>query len=319
MSNTNEQRPYYLRDPNEGVADSTGHETITHIGVIAYGEGKTGKTLFSATFPRTIHLSFDRGELTLTARKIDAKRLTFYYGKKTYQYIISFLNDARDGTGPFASGGVKTPDGILDYSDRATVVIDTGTELARFLTYEIMAIEGLNLRGRGFVKYAPETAPPEREHYGLLLSRMGEIGRKLRDLKARMHWVMICHDMYSEEDNKGYPDVLGGTKKNLKAWPDEFYYFQKERVGPSSYQYIANTQGIGPYDAASRFGRTARLVNPSFSLILDEWEKAYPGITKDIVDRGTYSIGVNGENVTPKPQTPSAAVSGGTPPATPKL
>lgn len=278
-------KPYYLRDASEG-GEGVSEKHSDKFSLLVYGEFGTGKTVSAYSFPKPLGISLDKGESTVRSWGLDVPPpQRFFYGKPIFRNLIALINDARDGTGPWFGPGGK-------YADRETLIIDTGTELSDFLTYELMKLETHKDKGGNPMNWAPEDNPPAWDHYALLTSRMEAIGRALRDLKeTRMNVVMTCLGQIEVDKAgspiAGYPMLTGKTRSKIAAWFDEVYWMTKEKVGVSGAKFIAYPYDIGLWKCKSRFGFTKPIENLTY---------------KTIIDMAMSS----------KPQTPGAAAAGGT-------
>lgn len=283
-----ERKPYYLRDATEGGVGVNDVKS-KYFSTLLYGEFGTGKTVAAYSWPKPLGISLDKGEASLEKWNIDAPYERFFYRKPLYAYLMAILSDAREGVGAWFGPGGK-------YADRETLVIDTGTELSDFFTYEIMKLEAHKDKGGAIIQWAPEDNPPSWDHYALLTSRMEAIGRALRDLKeTRMNVVMTCLSQIEVDKagtpTGGFPMLTGKTRSKIAAWFDEVYYMAKEKEGVSGAKYFAYPYDTGLYKCKTRFGLTKPIQNLSYGTLM-----------KLVAES--------------KPQTPTVAVSGGTPPRT---
>ena len=259
-----EKKPYYLRDATEGGGEAPAKSEF--FSALLYGKFGTGKTVAAYSWPAPLGISLDKGESTLEKWNIDAPYERFFYRKTLYRELIDILTDARERKGPWFG-----PDG--KYADRRTLVIDTGTELSDFLTYELMKLEAHKDKGGNVIQWAPEDNPPSWDHYALLTSRMEAVGRAIRDLKeTQMHVVMTCLEQ-AEVDKSGntvaiYPMLTGKTREKIAAWFDEVYVMTKEKEGVAGSKFVAYPYDFGLYKCKSRFGFTAPIKDLTYEKIV---------------------------------------------------
>jgi hypothetical protein len=295
--------PYYLRKQGESKrTGTTGNEVFS---MIVYGPFGVGKTVLMYSWPRPLGLSFDKGENSVGQWNIDEPYETFIYGQPTFRRILALMNDMRLRQGPWFGPGGK-------YEDRKTLIIETISELTEYVLYELMALEDhFDFKGQKIPRRSPSDERPTNEQWGILSSRMEDIGRAIRDLKDSGIYVAISAlertdvNFRTQEPTQTVPMLTGKSGEKIMAWVDEVWKMAREPESIGKSRFVIYPYDMGLWKTKSRYKawQTKPLLNPTFNSIRQRFIEL-------------NAIKVAEEEATSEPQIPSVAVSGGTPPAT---
>lgn len=224
---------------------------------LVYGPMGSGKTRFSLTWPKPFVIDIDHGLLTGRTQRVPS--VTLYPPKdrrdrtKVYQTVVDILVDARDKSGPFASG--------QPLADRETIVLDGYTALADALMKEILVNSG-----RDFLR-----EKPEYDQWNALAMQLDSITQ----LSAMLpfNFVATCGNKLDKDEYTGgwigLPDIIGGFRNDIGYRFDEVYYFEPRRArgndaANGTLAYEMHTAKHRIFDAKSRLDLPSTIVNPTY-------------------------------------------------------
>lgn len=228
---------------------------------LVYGPMGSGKTRFSLTWPSPFVIDVDHGLLTGRTQRVPS--IPVYPPKdrkdkaKVYQTVMDILVDARDRSGPFATGEAL--------SNCETIVLDGYTALADALMKEILLADG-----RDFTREKPEF-----DHWNSLAARLDNITQL--SAMIPMNFVATCGNKLDKDEYTGgwvgLPDIIGGFRNDVGFRFDEVYYFEPRRgkasdgVGKDDLVYEAHTAKYRIFDAKSRLGLPSTIVSPTYEKV----------------------------------------------------
>jgi hypothetical protein len=216
---------------------------LTNLKVLIWGEAKSGKTTFAATFPRPFFFDMDNGMLTLAGKDIEYET---YDGDKGYKKFRMDLPK------------------IAERSDIDTLVIDSLSSMQNFQMEEIQKLSGT----------FPGT--PQIQEYGLQIVRLRKF---LYELVAyKKHVVLIGHEqVWQDEVTKEtfiLPLIIGKDLPNrLGNWFDEFYHIEAVPTKEGIVHKI-RTKKSRKYSCGSRLNCLDELEEPSFQTIMKKSKEA---------------------------------------------
>ena len=216
---------------------------LTNLKVLVWGEAKSGKTMFAATFPRPFFFDLDNGMLTLAGRDIEYET---YEGDKGYRKFRIDLPK------------------IAERDDIDTLVIDSLSTMQCFSMDEIMMLaEGT------------KSGLPEIKHYGIQIVK---IRKFLYELVAyKKHVVLIGHEQIWQDDVTKETFILPlivGKKlpSRLGNWFDEFYHMEAIPT-KDGLEYKIRTKKSRKYTCGSRLNCLDELEEPDFNVIMEKAKK----------------------------------------------
>lgn len=211
--------------------ESIAPERIT---VLSYGAMRSGKSRFSASFPRPLFLA-DATETGWTTIKNMDPNVFFEPGRKPEVWAIEKAPDMMQAIAQIESDLKVNPQKWF------TVVVDSLTFYSDLFFNEIFrsATSGGRL-------------PDLRQLYG-------QLGNHLRDLRIRLHslplnvvWLAL-EKSPGDENPFGGPMLSGQASQKFSAGVDYIFYHRSFQVNPQiGPQWEVHTRQWGPYKAGGR-------------------------------------------------------------------
>ena len=215
---------------------------MTNLKVLIWGEAKSGKTTFAATFPRPFFFDLDNGMLTLAGKNIEYET---YNGDKGYRKFRIDLPK------------------IAERNDIDTLVIDSLSTMQCFMMEEIQKLSGT----------FPGT--PQIQEYGLQIVKLRKF---LYELVAyNKHVVLIGHEQIWQDsitqETFILPLIVGKNLPNrLGNWFDEFYHMESLATKEGIVHKI-RTMKSRKYSCGSRLNCLDELEEPDFNVIMAKAKK----------------------------------------------
>jgi len=211
---------------------------MTHMKVMVWGEAKSGKTTFAATFPRPYFFDMDVGMLSLAGQDIEYE---------TY-----------DGTSAGYQKFRKDLPKIAERDDIDTLVIDSLSTMHPMMMDAIQKMAG--------------TYPgmPQIKEYGIQVVQMRKFLFEL--VRYPKHVVLIGHEqIFQDEITKEVfilPLMVGKKlPKQLGLWFDEFYHMEAMSA-KGEVTYKLRTVKNRRYMCGSRIGGLQELEEPDFNVLI---------------------------------------------------
>lgn len=210
---------------------------LTHLKVLVWGEAKSGKTTFAATFPHPYFFDLDGGMLTLAGRDIEYET---YTGDKGYRKFRLDLPK------------------IAERDDIDTLVIDSLSSMHSFMMDEIQKLSGT----------WPGT--PQIQEYGIQVVKIRKFLYEL--VSYNKHVVLIGHEQIWQDDVTKevfiLPLIVGKKLPNrLGNWFDEFYHMEAIPT-KNGLEYKIRTRKSRKYTCGTRIGNLDELEEPDFKVIM---------------------------------------------------
>lgn len=231
--------------------------------LLIYGAPGTGKTNFLFTTEKPFIIDLDGG--LVTGKKYGGKTPSiFIKAPRTrndrvpvYDRIIEIIVAARDRTGPFAENG--------ELADRKTICLDGYTLLADALKKEILLNKGLSIESKA-----------EYDTWATLAARLDNITELLKQVP--MIFVGTAGKMEEKDEAfslwTGYPDIVGGYRRDILYRFDEVYYFDaSKKIGSKTVDYVAHTVPYRMYTAKTRVGLPPLISDPSWPKVQEALQK----------------------------------------------
>lgn len=235
-------------------------QTGAYLKALIYGKAGSGKTKLMGTFPNELVIDTNKGLKTLEDNE-NVQVISLEHtirdttGRETdpnvYKTIIQILTDAKNKTGLFAEGE--------SLSHIETIAIDDMTNLCDFLKYGIMKF--MNRKD-------PVKDKADFDDWSMLSNQMGEIITMMKSLPYNI--VVTAGEKLEMDELKGGQIggvlVQGGYRHVLPHAFDEVYHLVvKTAMGKT--QYVCETVNVYPFNAKSRQGFNAPLINATYETL----------------------------------------------------
>ena len=235
------------------LEEHEGFFNLDEVKFLVYGESGAGKTVFSATWIKTVFLDIDKGMSSVTRRvgRIPISRTPETTAWDSLLRAIAFL---------------ETP----DVHNFETVVVDSLNEMQKIAMDHV-------------IDKFPEIRRPYNElasqsDYGKMLDDFDKAARRLKALP--MHVVFVCQVAPQQyETDVVQPQLVGKhTSRNIARMMDVIGYLYKQEGGESGED---KKNRVMVFDAVNHVtkDRSAMLPltieNPTFSELYTYWQKQF--------------------------------------------
>ena len=235
---------YNLPDPE--TIDKT---FPTDLDVLLYGGGKTGKTLFAASFAHegpVLMLDTGKGSLSLRTNPLI---ITDELRSEVYVQSIPRYDHRAQRPVPI---GWSICEEIMDQLEKTgsfgpvaprTLILDEATAASE------MALQSV-LHTTGHIDAAQVTQP----EWGQLRKRTLSFITRGRGLKG-INFIFIAHEQYLKDELSGHtcclPSMIGKLAHEISGYFDEVYHTKVRQMG-QRHEYIMDTKPTGVITAGSR-------------------------------------------------------------------
>ena len=204
-----------LKKPTFSIKLTTTKQVASeHRSIMLAGDTKSGRTLFSSTFPDPCFVDYNKGLTTLKDLELPVVSMD-YPTKENKQHpnkiLQALFRAIKYKTEPFDNYAPKT------------IIIDSGSDLCRYMEDEVRLYEPSGNTPRGDGLYIGD--------YNIIQNRLLRLINTSKGLPLEVVWIFnITTEM--DEDRKARfhrPDITGNKKVNaLMTLFDEIYYLERD-------------------------------------------------------------------------------------------
>lgn len=235
------------------LEEHEGFFNLDEVKFLVYGESGVGKTVFAATWPKSVFLDMDKGMSSVTRRvsRIPINDTPQQSAWDALLRAISFLESS-------------------DLHDFGTVVVDSLNEMQTISMDHI-------------IRKFPQIRRPYEElasqgDYGKMLDDFSKAVRRLKALP--MHVVYICQVAPQVYDTDTIQPQLVGkhTSRNMARMADIVGYLYKQEGGEGTEQ---KKERVMIFDAINHVTKDRSdmlpftIENPAFGQLYDYWQKQF--------------------------------------------
>jgi len=207
--------------------------------ILVYGSPGAGKTYFAGTFPNPFFIDFQGGLMTVRDKEVT------YIQPETYNELLASV-------------------AVADSPEFQTVILDTATELVRFLIQHACKVSGREM--------------PTLAEWGMAIEYVHRLMRALIDLQDK-HIVVTAEEITEKDEETGKilgsPDLPGSLRRKIPALFDCVFHLRNAfNPATSKKGRWLLTEPEGIYFAKDRTDRLDKLEVPDFTTI---WTKVTGG------------------------------------------